>query len=422
MRKSIALASLAVILFPTLAGAEPELLHRVVTLQEAVERVRSVGFEVRAARADAEIAAGDATIARAAVLPQIGVSAVALAANEPQLGMPVARQTYGAGSLSLPLFAPASRPAARAAAGALRAARSTVGEVANDAVFMMVQAYRREQLAMAVLETRHAALVDQADHLRVTEVRVASGKLARFALLRARAALAAASQSAEDAGAERDQARNDLAVLLDLDVASQLGVEELAVVAFDEPIELASARALRQRPAMLAAQERVEAARANLAAARGAYLPSITLTAQSYDGTSSPQLGRSGGQLQVAATLPVLDGGSRAGAIAKAQGTFDRAVALRDQTRLGVLRDLANSYRELAAARRNLATAQSASADADEGLRVARLRERAGKGIQLEVLDALAVDAVAREAVLRSLARFNLAVAAVQHAAGDRPL
>ena len=65
-------------------------------------------------------------------------------------------------------------------------------------------------------------------------------------------------------------------------------------------------------------------------------------------------------------------------------------------------------------------TAAAAQADADEQLRVAQLREEAGKAIELEVLDALAVAASAREGALRAMARYDNAVAAVQHAAGDQ--
>ncbi|MHB1551174.1 MAG: TolC family protein, partial [Vulcanimicrobiaceae bacterium] len=77
-------------------------------------------------------------------------------------------------------------------------------------------------------------------------------------------------------------------------------------------------------------------------------------------------------------------------------------------------------WRELTAARRNVETAQTGLVDAEKTLQVTQLRQRSGKGIQLEVLDALAVTANAREAVLRAQARFDIAAAALRRAAGDK--
>ena len=421
MRKAIVVTAVC-LAFPHIVLAQPQRFDGMLTLNEAVARVQSVGFDVRAARGEAQMAAGDAASARAALRPQISISGIALDANEPQLGMPIARQAYGQASLSVPLLTPSSGPAARAAAYSLRAASFSVDAAANDAVYMTVQAYRRAQFGAAVLVARHVDVEDQQDHLRLTQLRVAAGKLPRYTLARDRAALAVAQQNEEDAASEAYQARNDLAALLDLDVPSRIGIEPLMIQAIDEPRDAVLARALRQRPSLLAAEQRMRAAQADLEAARGAYFPSASFTAQSYNGASSPNLGPGGGQVQFTATLPIIDGGSRAAAVTKAKGEVDRATALRDQARLGVERDIANAYRELDAAQRNLATAQAGQSDAEEQLRVARVREHAGKGIDLEVLDALAVAGNARENVLRSLTRYDNAIAAVRHAAGDRTL
>jgi len=389
----------------------------ILTLREAIARVQAVGFDIRAARGDAETARADAGTARSATQPQIGISAVGLVANEPQLGMPIAQQLYGQALLTVPVFAPATWAAARAAAKNAAAAATAVDATVNDAIFAAVQAYRRAQLGDAVLAARGSAVQAQRDHLRLSEVRVATGKAPRYILARDRAMLAVALQAQEDAAAERDEAHNDLAALLDLN--GNLAVEPLATAGFDETLATLTPRALKQRPSLIAAERQVEAAQASLTAARAAYLPNASLTAQSYNGVSSPDLGRAGGQIQLAATLPILDGGNRAAAIERARGGLDHATAMRDQMRRGVARDVADAFRELQAAQRNLATAQAAQADADEQYRVALLRESARKAIELEVLDALAVAANAHEGVLRALARYDDAVAAVHHAAGD---
>lgn len=163
----------------------------------------------------------------------------------------------------------------------------------------------------------------------------------------------------------------------------------------------------------------MKAAQAAIAAVRAAYRPTASLTASSYNGSSSPFLGRSGGQVQLTASLPIVDGGSRSTAAARARADYDRAVATRDQIRAGIARDVGDSWREYEAAGRNLATATTALADAEEQLRVASLRENVGKTIDIEVLDALAVAPSARESVVRNIARYDIAIAAIHHAAGD---
>jgi multidrug efflux system outer membrane protein len=288
----------------------------------------------------------------------------------------------------------------------------------NDAVFAAVQAYRKVQLADAVVVARQAAVADQATHLRVTEERITAGKAARYLALRDRAALASAQQAQEDAASERDRAALDLAALLDTaDVA--VAVEPLVQTAFSDTRDAAIARALRQRPSLLAAEQRLTAAQTGIAAARGLYRPTTVLTAQSYNGGSSPSLGHSGGQVQLTASLPLVDGGSRAAALTRAQAQYERALAVRDQARAETLRDVAAAWREFEAATRNLATAAAIQADAREQLRLVMLRQAAGKAIEAEVLDALSVAANARETVVRSIARYDVAIAAIQHAAGD---
>ncbi len=416
MRKT--LISFCIVMVSAASAGAQEAEPRAISLQQAVERVRNAGFDVRIAQADARVASADAASAGATLRPQIGISGNVLDANEPQLGMPIARQAYGAATLSVPLFTPSSRLNARAANETARSAQTAVFATTNDAVFATVQAYRKIQLADAVVVARRTAVADQTTHLRLTEERVAAGKSARYLTLRDRSSLASAQQALEDAASERDQAAYALGALLDLG-QGPLYVEPLIQITMSETRDAVLSRALRQRPSLLAAEQRLTSTQTGIAAARSSYRPTAMLTAQSYNGGSSPALGRSGGQVQITASLPIVDGGSRAAAVAKAQAEYDRTVAARDQTRAGVVRDVASAWREFEAATRNLATATAVQADAQEQLRLMTLRQAAGKAIEVEVLDALSVAANARETVIRSIGRYDIAIAAIHHAAGD---
>jgi outer membrane protein TolC len=208
--------------------------------------------------------------------------------------------------------------------------------------------------------------------------------------------------------------------MLDLDLTSKLSLADpLAPAPFNDSEAAVTSRALAQRPDLVAAQERVAGARATLRQAQAAYIPTASATGQTYNGGSTPPLGTTGWQVGVSITLPLLDSGSRPAAVHQAQAAFDHAQAQYEQRRLMVEADAANAWREFVAARANLGDAQAAQENAAENLRVARLRMQAGKGIQLEVLDALSLDASAREMLLRAEARYDDAVAGVHHAAGD---
>ncbi len=394
-----------------------------LTLAQAADRARAVSFDVRAAIEVARTVQADAASARAGLRPQLAISVTALDANLSQLGMPVASQAYVGVTGSLPLFTPSLGSTTRASGLTADAATSDIDAVRNDAFFAAVQGYRRAQLAVAIVDARTDAVRDQQAHLDVTDRRIRAGKAPRYLLARDRAALAVAQQAREDAAADGDEAVNDLALVLALDPSAPPQIATvLDVASIDGTLDGLVARALAQAPTVLSAQLREKAARSTVAAARSAYAPTATLSAQSYNGTSSPQLGHAGGQITFVASLPIIDGGTRSATEDRARASLVQAQVALEKARTSTERDVRNAWRELQAARANLVTARAGADDAAEQLRIARVREAAGKGIDLEVLDALSVAATARETAVKAVARFDTAIALLHHASGDLTL
>ncbi len=421
MLKRIAFAlALASSALPAAAAAETVRWPGGLTLAGALQRVQSAGFDVRMASAQARGAAADAAAQRAASLPQISLSATATDVNLPELGMPVARQAYASANVNVPLVNAAAFANAHAAGLDASATREDIEAARSDAAFAVVLAYHRAQLAEGIVAVRATGVRDQEEHLRLNGQRVDAGKAPRYLLARDRAALAAAQQMLEDAGAERDRALTDLAALLDLDLEAPPALADALVPWQLEGGRDAWLRRADLRPDVLAMRGRWDAGRTRIGAASAAYAPALALTGQTYNGTSNPALGAAGGQIAATVTLPIVDGGTRSAAFHRASADAERARIDYERTLVSARRDVADAWREYEAAQRNLATAASVRADAEEGLRVARLRESVGKAIELEVLDALAVAANARETALRALARNDDAIAAVRHAAGDR--
>lgn len=405
---------------PVQSLAQPLVYSGALSKAQAVARATSAGFDVRAALADSAAASARADEARASLLPQLSVSGTAMDANLPQFGMPISRQTYASATASLPLLDFANGERARAASLDALAATDDALSARNDAALAVYDAYDRAVLAAGISEARRADVADQRANVDLVALRVRVGKAARYQLARAQAGLGLALQAAEDADAERDEALNDLKATLDFDLSSQLVLSDgLATATTADTLAAFDARVLAQRPDVIAAKARADAAAAALRQAKAEYAPTASLSGQTYNGTSNPQLGAGGSQVSLSISLPILDGGSRSALVAGNAAALDKARVDYERTALMAQDDVANAWRELQAARTNVQTAESALTAAQENLRVARLRERAGKGIELETLDALSVLASARETSLRAQARVDFAVAGLHHAAGD---
>lgn len=407
---------------PATALSAPMQWNGPMTWDQVVARAQTAGFDARLAALDAETAQSQAAQARSALFPQIGVSGTTLNSTLVQLGMPAARQTYGSLNATLPLFAPQTWASASGAQADAEAAQAQASARIGDAALSALQAYDKAALASAIVEDRIASLRDQEAHLTLTQERVQTGKTARYVLFRDQAGVAAAQQGVADAQAQRDETLNDLALSLDLSLTSHISVglpspQSLVL----DPAALRS-RAFEQRPELLAAQHALIAQADRLRAARATYLPSVSVSAQTYSGTSNPPLGNTGSQVGVTATLPIIDGGMRSAQIRQAESAFARAQVLYEQTNLMVEADLTNALLEYDAAQTQLTAATAGLRDAQAQLHIAQLRERAGKAIELETLDALATEASARENLSRAIARLDDAVAAVHHAAGDYSL
>lgn len=149
---------------------------------------------------------------------------------------------------------------------------------------------------------------------------------------------------------------------------------------------------LYTRPDVMAAENRLKEAHANVGAARAAFLPRMVLTASL--GLASPSLARlfdagSGNwTFQPALSLPIFDGGRTAGFVDIAEARKNAAVADYEKTIQQAFREVADllaSRTSLAEQRR--ATEATVSAY-EERLVVAETRFKSGSISYLEVLDA----------------------------------
>lgn len=149
---------------------------------------------------------------------------------------------------------------------------------------------------------------------------------------------------------------------------------------------------LYARPDVLAAENRLKEAHANVGAARAAFLPRILLTAGL--GLASPMLaglfapGSGNWTFQPSLSLPLFDGGRTAGFEAIAEARKNSAVADYEKTIQQAFREVA----DLLSSRTSLAEQRQASEAIvrayQERLIVAEVRFKAGSASYFEVLDA----------------------------------
>lgn len=420
MRRGIMLTVLAGSLAsPIPVSAQPVTWNGPLTQAQVIARAQQ-SFDAQLAQLSAQTAAAQAQSVRAQALPQLSVSGTAMNSSLVQLGMPSARQTYGSLNATVPLFAPQAWAGARAAGYEAYAARATAAMDINQAVMAAVQQYDAAGLAQAIVQQRAIDVQDQQSHLKLTTQQVRTGAAPRYLIARDQAALAQAQQSEENARADAVRARHALEALLDIDLSSKPVVAlEAPSLTFSPDVAALEQRAYAQRPDVVAAQRSLLSAQQRETRARAAYLPTISATAQTYNGFSNPALGGTGAQVGVSASLPLFDAGTRSADVQLARVDYDRAQVQLDRTRLQAQADVLDAVRDLQAAQRNVVTANTELTNANIELRIAQVRERAGKGIELETLDALAALANAREDVVRAQARYADSLAALHRAVGD---
>ncbi len=253
--------------------------------------------------------------------------------------------------------------------------------------FEIVETEEQVALAEATAESRR-------EGLRIAQLRLESGVTSALPYRQAETLLTQAEQQLASEQLALARLRNQLAVLVGGTVPEGLP-EGLTLTAQDDNRRLAAglpSDLLLVRPDIIAAEEQLRAARANIGAARAAFFPTISLTgnaglsSSSLDGLfAEDSLGWSFGP---SISLPIFDWGAREADLDLAQALEVEQVANYDRTVQAAFREVNDAL----AGRRFLAqqveTLRRAVAAQERIARVARLRYREGVGTYLEVLDA----------------------------------
>ncbi|MGB3797567.1 MAG: efflux transporter outer membrane subunit [Alteraurantiacibacter sp.] len=244
------------------------------------------------------------------------------------------------------------------------------------------------------IELAEATAVSRRDGLRIARLRLDAGVTSALPFRQAESLLTQAEQQLSAEKLVLAQLRNQLSVLVGNAVPSAIG-EGASLADFNDDRRIfagATSELLLARPDILAAEETLRGARANIGAARAAFFPSISLTGSA--GLASSDRGGLfgsdgfGWSFGPTISLPIFDAGARLADLNLAEALETEQVANYQLT-------IQNAFREVSdalAGRKYLAEqieVLNRAVSAQERIaRIARLRYREGVADYLEVLDA----------------------------------
>jgi multidrug efflux system outer membrane protein len=246
-----------------------------------------------------------------------------------------------------------------------------------------------EQIVLA-----EATAASRREGLKIAKLRLDAGVTSALPYRQAETLLTQAEQQIASERLALAQLRNQLAVLVGgiapeglpdgLSLAAQVDERRLAA---GLPSEL-----LLVRPDILAAEEQLRAARANIGAARAAFFPSISLTGTT--GLTSGSLGNLfdsdglGWSFGPSISLPIFDFGAREANLDLAKALEVEQVANYDRTVQQAFREVSDALAGREFLAEQIATLERARIAQSEIARIARARYREGVADYLEVLDA----------------------------------
>ena len=272
--------------------------------------------------------------------------------------------------------------------------------LATDAGRRGAQAMVIRQVALGYLALRsldeRLALTDRTiasreESLRIFTRRVQMGATSRYALTQVQTLVYQAQAIGTQLRQQRAQQAHALQQLTGREIGAFEQPASDPVVLRELPEGLPS-DLLAQRPDVVAAEHSLQAARANVAAARAAFLPRVALTGRF--GTASAELdglfasGSRAWQFMPTISLPIFDGGLRQSSLDLQAARQNMAVAQYEKTIATALREVLDALSSRATLHEQTLVLAAQRDALKERSRLAQLRYSQGASPYLDVLDA----------------------------------
>jgi TolC family type I secretion outer membrane protein len=339
--------------------------------------------------------------------------------NPWEVGVEVSQLVYSGGRVNAAL---------RAARISEEIAKRQFQRAAADTVLNVRTAFYRIQLAQAQVNVREQSIKLLEQQLKDVQHRFEAGTVPRFNVLRAEVELANARPPLIRAQNDLRLGREQLVRLLAIDEQPRT---EFTPIRFQgalqyEPrkVEMADAirQALERRPELKLVEQQAALRHEDIAAARSGYHPELSLFA-GY-GVRNTRFGEQiddafhGWTVGARASWNIFDGMLTRGKIKQAEAELGRAEIEQDDTRRAIELEVRQAYSDYVQALELLEAQKKTVEQAEESLRLADARFKAGSGTQLDVLSAQTALTEARSNEVVALHDYNVALAKLERATG----
>ena len=323
------------------------------------------------------------------------------------------------------LFSLARRAEYRRALAAEATARARQDVAARGVVATVVQAYYGLISAQRHVVNAATSLAEARRFLDLTQQQEKGGEVAHADVIKAQLQAQQRERDVAEAQLAVDKARASLAVLLLRDPAQDFTVvDDLGAVAPLTPMLDIQSLAQNRSPDLRAAQALLQQTQYGVAAARGAFYPTLvldyfygfnsnTLAAHTPEGAKNY-----GSSAQATLIVPVWTWGATQSKVRQAQLQQRQAQVDFQFAQRQLQAALTQFYLEAQTARTLLESLRSSLDLSAESLRLTLLRYQAGEATALEVVDAQTTLVLARNGYDDGLARYRVALASLQTLTG----
>lgn len=401
-----------------------------LTIDEAAEIAASNAFSVRIAASNVAKNRQKVNEASAGLGPKFSVGAnynrferatISDFGNGPVIVNPIDTKTLTA-QLTMPIDLSGSIGLAiRAAEATIGASKETLEAQRNQAKLDARTTFLTVLRNRALLKVVEQSVAEAQENLRVLQSRLNSGAVAKVDVIRAETQLRAAESdriSAQNAVALSEEAFNNALarpIETPVDLVDVVALPELGM----KGTEMVQA-AQSSRPEVRSITRTVVALDSIRRIQENALRPSLNISinhqqAVGQIGVNSQRHSTTG---TVALNWPIWDSGVARARAAQAREDVNQAKIQLEQVQLAVSLEVRQAWTTFDNARARLETAKKQLELAEENLRIARVRSKAGEGIFLEVADAQTQATQARNGVVSAKYDYLTAFAQLQKAVG----
>jgi outer membrane protein TolC len=414
-----------------------------LTLAECLDLALQQSPTLLKARQDVEEAHGISLQHQSVYLPNLGITGaysrleedrierVSFAPGEPAVAFQNNQNWNVQIQVLQPLFAGGRlRSAARSAKLTREAALAQYQSMISDVLLDIRMAYFDVLLASEQITVQEASIELLTKELQDTVRRYDAGTVPRFNVLRAEVELANGKPRLIRARNALRLSKNNLAALLGLDIPEYSdqdiplrASDKLQAVDYDIHLAAAIARALDQRPELVALRTGQKLRSEEVRQARSAYYPQLSGVAgygwqnRNFVRDLSQEL--QGWNVGAQLSWDVWDFGLTRGRVKAAVAREEKAEIEVDEQYRRVEFEVRQAHSNFIEAREVLDSQLKVTEQGEEALRLAMTRSEAGTGTQLDVLSAQTALTEARTTFSQALRDYSVALAKLARSMGD---